>query len=270
MARKGTSAFGFVLVSLSALVLTGLLLAWAKGSAGLGPPWGAATVFAVDLVVVWGIVFGFGYVVTGSVSGIAINPLNQYSLSKLQMALWTIVVLAALFTSAKINLLEYYGPAGAEGALHIAIPTDIFQALGIAAFTTTATPAILALKSSQPKASATEMAATQKRMEDTTGGSASDATAQGRLVVRGDKDKAHWTDVLTGDEVSNAGTVDVSKVQQLLITVLLLGSYIFMMFDMLMHSAKPVASLPSVSEHFIGLLAISHAGYLAYKAAPKP
>jgi hypothetical protein len=60
-----------------------------------------------------------------------------------------------------------------------------------------------------------------------------------------------------------------SKVQQLLITLLLLGAYAGIMISAIVNKEN-FDALPSLSASFVGLLAISHAGYLTYKAMPKP
>ena len=40
--------------------------------------------------------------------------------------------------------------------------------------------------------------------------------------------------------------------------------------DIFCHLAGPFASFPALDPKFVWLLGISHAGYLTYKAAPKP
>ena len=91
----------------------------------------------------------------------------------------------------------------------------------------------------------------------------------GHVMVRDDQSLARWSDIISGDEVANAGTVDLSKVQHLLITLLLLGTYAGMMFSAIAKRDN-FDTLPPLSPDFVGLMAISHAGYLAYKAVPKP
>jgi hypothetical protein len=209
-----------------------------------------------------------GYAVTGRLSGIAMSSWNDYSLSRLQMALWTIVVLSGLLTAAKLNLLGYYVTTTSDAALAITIPPQLLAAMGIAAFSTAAAPAILAFKASQG-ASPQEQAGAQARVADTTGAASASVTTSGKAVGNATRDSAHWTDIVTGDEVANAGTVDLSKVQQLLITLLLIGIYIFMLLHMFDTVTAAITTLPPLDQHFIELMAVSHASYLAYKATPK-
>jgi hypothetical protein len=283
----------FVLFSLAALVVTSVIpiatLQFFHDPASLHA-WAVVT-FVADLVAVSGIVLGLGFAVTGRVWGIALSSYNDFSLSKLQMALWTIVVLSALLTTARLNLLGYFGPMPPPapivdatsgqvatapeasdvpaGPLDIDIPGELLAAMGIAAFSTVAVPSILALKAGQA-ASPRQKASAAQRVADATGNGAGATMHVGCVTGYADSDCASWLDIVTGDEVANAGTVDMSKVQQLLVTLLLLGTYCFLLIRGFATSpAHGMLGLPPLSARFIELLAISHAGYLAYKAAPK-
>lgn len=267
------SATTFVVSAILGLIATTLILAFGPEVYTSVPSVQVLEAFAVvtfvlDLMLVTAVVFGFGVAVTGRAMGIAMSGWNDYSLSKLQMALWTIVVLAAVLVFAKIRLLGVFGHVA--DPLQFTIPGDLLAAMGISAFTAAATPAILALKSSQ-SATSGEVNAAQQRVADGIGGKAQNTCATGRAVGRVSQESASWLDMVTGDETSNAGIVDLSKVQQLLITILLLGTYISMLIRVLATATKAddLAGLPNLSQYFVGLLAVSHAGYLAYKATPK-
>ena len=284
----------FVLFSLAALVVTSVIpIATQQFSPGMASlhTWAVVT-FVADLVAVSGIVLGLGYAVTGRVGGIALSSYNDFSLAKLQMALWTIVVLAALLTTARLNLLGYFGPmppapppivdatqgqvataADATelpaGPLDIDIPGELLAAMGIAAFSTVAVPSILALKAGQ-NPTPRQRASAAQRVAVATGVGPGATMHVGCVAGYADSNCASWLDIVTGDEVANAGTVDMSKVQQLLVTLLLLGTYCFLLIRGFATSpAHGMLGLPPLSARFIELLAISHAGYLAYKAAPK-
>jgi hypothetical protein len=267
---------GFVLLLITAAVLW----FWASGkpSAPANTPAApvalAVTAFLVDMVAIALIIIGFGAVTTGRISGFFMSSRNAYSLSKLQMAGWTVVVLAALLIAAEINVLGYFGDMlkDADGKaiepLMINIPGEVLAALGIAGFSFAATPAILALKATQTPADVQADIAAQ-RISDNTGISTDRITNVGNVMARTDGDAAHISDIVSGDEVANAGTIDLSKVQQLLITLLLLSTYVVMTVQTL-SLGKAIASLPALGPRFVELLALSHAGYLVYKAAPKP
>jgi hypothetical protein len=96
-------------------------------------------------------------------------------------------------------------------------------------------------------------------------------TATGRAIGRISPDTASWLDVVTGDEAANAGVLDLAKVQALLITLLLVGGYAGLLVRTFATAAATadIDAMPELSPTFVGLLAVSHAGYLTYKAAPK-
>ena len=74
----------------------------------------------------------------------------------------------------------------------------------------------------------------------------------------------------------------MSRLQYLVITFMLLGSYLILLLRYLgsleatqiliaAHDHAPVfPSMPPVDGTFLGLLALSHGGYLAFKALPRP
>jgi len=276
------SGSGFILWSLLALIVSTLIPFTAEQMIG-HPAANAAALhgwavisFLVDLAFVTAVVMGFGAAVTGRAFGIAMTGWNDYSLSKLQMALWTIVVLAGLLTSAKLNLLDYFAalPDAADPArqagqpLAIAIPPELLAAMGIAAFSTAATPAILALKSGQ-SSTAGQVAAAQQRLVNRSGADGGTVQNTGKAAGFVSANSASWLDLVTGDEVANSGIVDLSKVQQLLVTLLLLGTYVIMLARGFAHASVWIDALPPLDEHFVELMALSHASYLVYKATPK-
>ena len=73
--------------------------------------------------------------------------------------------------------------------------------------------------------------------------------------------------MITGDEVGNFAIPDLGKIQQLLVTILLLTVYgVSIWKAFAKHST--IGALPPLDQSFIWLMGVSHAGYLAYKAAP--
>src|SRR5262249_8540750 len=83
-------------------------------------------------------------------------------------------------------------------------------------------------------------------------------------------DKASWADLYLGEEIANRDVVDVSRLQKLVMTILLLMVYIHYLWVQV--GSAPTAGftqMPKVGQSFLYLLGISHAAYLAYKATPK-
>jgi hypothetical protein len=204
-----------------------------------------------------------GRAISGRPDALLMSSRNKYSLSRLQMVGWTVLVVTALLTAAMWNLWDVL-PGGTNPGLGVRIPGDLVIAMGIASFTTAATPAVLSFKRDLP-APAEQAALTAERLSP---GSPEDVVLKGQVVGRRDQDGAGWLDVLRGDEVANAATMDLSKVQQLLISTVLIGLY-FVWTCTAFSRAGAIAELPDAGGHFVELLAVSHAGYLGFKAVPK-
>jgi hypothetical protein len=69
--------------------------------------------------------------------GIFIDRDNRISLSRLQLIIWTGLIISALFTGALTNMT-----AGVENPLGINVPEEIWALLGLGAFTAVAAPVI--------------------------------------------------------------------------------------------------------------------------------
>ncbi len=260
-----------------ALLTVGVLL-WGAGLIGL--PWwgvldGPATRLIAFLATLAGMMClfaGWGLLIVGDPFGVLQSARNTYSLSRLQMVLWTLVVLSAIMALAACRAWgQARGLSNGEvsTALNIDIPQDLFVVMGISFFSGAAAPAVLALKA-QSDSTPGQVNAASRRM-------GADLDVQGQVVIRR-SGKPRLVDVLRGDEVAIAGLIDLSKVQQLLITLILISVYFSMlagMFsgDMLpteVVEKSPTTPLPKFPRDFVTLLALSHGGYLAYKVSPKP
>ena len=201
-----------------------------------------------------------GWLVNNRPIGAFIDNRNRISLSKLQAGAWTVVVLAAFATGAAFNAAAELFQASSVTALAITIPNELLLAMGISATSLVAAPALLSIKAQQTPADGAEKAARDKVGESVEG--------NGKVLTRGVATDASWSDLVTGDELGNAGSPDLGKIQQALITLLLLGCYAAYIYADFAGSAEKIASLPALDKSFIWLMGISHASYLAYKAAP--
>ena len=234
-----------------------------------------AGVFLATLGLVALSMAAIGRIVNKRLDGLIIDNRNRASLSKLQMLLWTILIVAALTSLAASRLR-----ASTSDPLAIDIPGELLAAMGIAAASFVAAPTVLSLK-------AGETPSDQNVQDAQASASAQGAQLQanGKVHGRADPSQAQWMDLFRGDEVGNADTPDLSKIQQFAITLLLLGIYTATLvyafsdksnfivtarlssFDPKAHPGFPNA-LPGLSDQFVMLMAISHASYLVYKAAP--
>lgn len=237
---------------------------------------------------------GLGLAVSAHAFGILINGQNSYSLSRLQMAGWTWIILSALITVLALRLWL----KDAALAFDIHIPANLLLVMGISYASGAAAPALNSLRQIAPEATMGQLASASARL----GGQA--VAANGQLAVRPEGEPPRFGDIVEGDDVASVGNIDLSKVQQLLITVMLLVGYLAMLAALL--RADPLAALPETqraslvdagsllcgyadvdaakaarcgtgwsalpdfSASMLWLLALSHAGYLAFKVTPRP
>ena len=93
--------------------------------------------------------------------------------------------------------------------------------------------------------------------------------AQGLLHKNVDPSEARWVDLFRGEEIGNYKLVDMSKVQMLLFTVVVIAAYAASISSMLrdMDTLRSAASLsfPDFAPSLNALLGISHGTYLSVK-----
>jgi hypothetical protein len=108
----------------------------------------------------------------------------------------------------------------------------------------------------------------QKTVQPMSRGDAPDQV--GAMDVNIQVKEASWSDLYLGEEVANRYVVDISRLQKLIITVLLVVAYVAWLWNDLTTN-KTFSAMPQVDENgtFVWLLGISHAAYLAYKSTPK-
>lgn len=230
-------------------------------------------VFVVSLLALLGLLLAVGVGITGKRTGVLWSNRNTYSLSRLQVVMWTWLVLSALLAVTISRAWGLFGQGASSGlpaALNIFIPSQLLTVMGISIASSAAAPTILSLKSQNqpPSQSALDAAAARTN---------ADVHAVGSVYVRPDECPPMIKDLFQSDDASAAGTVDVSKVQQFAVTVILWAVYLGMLVQLMFtgvsgfvpdNLAKGTTGLPALSDSFVYLLGISHAGYLAYKAAP--
>ena len=192
--------------------------------------------------------------------GWLINEQNRMSLSRLQMVLWTIVLLSAFLTAALANLHFNH----IDTAVSIAIPQELWLAMGISTASMVGSGLILE----------------NKKGKDPKG-----------VVLRGDgtkrsgvldvKVKPSLLDLVHGEEVGNQDKIDLTRLQNLLFTFVLVGAYMASLSAMFVRLVTPTTVIQNIADNFpitsfpqlgssaIALLAISHAGYLTAKAIDK-
>jgi hypothetical protein len=258
-----------VLATLAAIALIGLLmpvekvfLTWLLTMAGLA---------LFTMIAAQGLtgVFWLGWLID-----------EQYtmSLSRLQMFLWTVVVLSGYLTAALVNIKMGYSNV----AVDIAIPQEVWLAMGISTTSLVSAPLILSKKKNEtPKEESKEaMETTAVRLNLVDKNASPEQKAQvmdshsvGKVFKNNDPKDARLYNLVCGEETNNFGILDLSRLQNLFFTLILVGAYAVSLGSYLANqtaaSAFPLNAFPEISESAVALLAISHAGYLVSKAGDK-
>lgn len=231
---RGAHTFLLCLI-LAAISVVGISLPRAGGQLGF---LGQRTIFAWLLIAALMAAFAAvaGHGVTGLARGVLIDDRHRLSLSRLQMLLWTVLVLSAYMAAALANI-------GREAAspLNVEIPSELWLAMGISTASLVAAPAALAYK--------------QKKRP-------------GQLERLPDPAGSHVSDLFRGEEVTDYDQLDLGKVQMFLFTVVVVLGYGLGVGNMLDATQGAFTTLPVMDDAVVTLLAISHAGYLTKKAVP--
>lgn len=221
---------GLVLVAIS---VVGISLPRTSGQLGfLGQRTVLAWVAIAALMAAFAAVAGHG--VTGLWRGVLIDERHRLSLSRLQMLLWTVLVLSAYMAAVLANIGR-----NSETPMNVDIPSELWLAMGISTASLVAAPAALAYK--------------QRKQ----GGS---------VVTLPNERDSRFADLFHGEETNDSDHLDLGKVQMFLFTIVLILGYGLALGDMFEDTTTPFTSLPPVDEAVVTLLAISHAGYLSKKA----
>ena len=195
--------------------------------------------------------------------GVLIDEGNKMSLSRLQLALWTILILSSFLTAALINIHKGQPP----DPLSIAIPATLWGLMGISTASLVGSPLIKSTKKDIPTNDA-EKKNTLDLLQ-TQGVDTSKVDAQGQIVVNQNPEDASWVDLFKGDEVGNAAHLDLGKIQMFYFTLIVWFAYaVALAHNFQGVSTAGIAAFPDLSAGMLALLGISHAGYLANKAVP--
>ncbi|MBI4228752.1 MAG: hypothetical protein HY693_03415 [Deltaproteobacteria bacterium] len=309
---------------------------------------GLCGLWALGVLIMVILLFLAGYEINGHWFGVLIDTRNKFSLSRLQITLWTIMVLSAYLTMALPRVIAMTGNEKMlQQALNIKFPEELLLAMGISAVSFAGANLIKSNKKSKQvkiETRNTPDAALQRRdqakldfgkaednllllaAKEINGGQAVDADkaelasaankedAQRKLdrtqmlyeAMKTDKCKAtkerdakkkalqsaeedltaikesqglvhknahpseaRWTDLFRGEEIGNYKLVDMSKVQMIFFTVVVIVAYGAAIASMLsnvdMLRTADSLSFPEFSESLNALLGISHGTYLSVK-----
>jgi hypothetical protein len=233
------------------------------------PVAGYLTKTTFSLPSMWGVialsmlafVLALGADLQGTPLGMFISERNVMSLSRFQLAMWTILISSAFVT---IGLARVFAPA--EDPLGIQIPAQLWQLLGISATSAVGASLILQGKTNKEPADEDKMAAkVAKQTGDVSPQTVKD-NRKGIMYANASPKDARITDIFEGDELANTAYLDLSKVQMFFFTLIALIAYAVNLYQFMAdNTPENLESFPVLSPGLIAILGISHAAYLGNK-----
>ncbi|RMH21522.1 MAG: hypothetical protein D6696_05595, partial [Acidobacteria bacterium] len=217
-------------------------------------------VVVIALLLLFALISGHG--VTGYWRAVLIDDSNRISLSRLQMVMWTVMVLSGFLTAALSNVRA----GDVMNPLDIAIPEQVWVLMGIATTSLIGSPLLKsAKKDKEPDPG--EVQAMEEEMKKR-GKDPSHVKRRGHLIANASPADAWWSDVFTGEEVGNATHFDLGKVQMFYFNVIAVLAYAAALGTILKTSTGAITEFPGLSTGMLALLGVSHGGYLANKTLP--
>jgi hypothetical protein len=216
-----------------------------------------------------GLAIALGLGTKARIAGIWIDERNRVSLARAQVTLWTIVALGGFAAIALFNV-GLGGPTAFPQ-----IPASIAAALGIAFASPMISALILNTKdfgaAGSPSALLKRVGAGMPGSNDFSSRNVRvEASVTDPLETRDVPSSASLADVFVGEHVSDSDQVDISRLQNVALTVTLVLGYFAMLINQLQNIPAEtllsgVASLPDPGGAFTSVLLISHATYLGTK-----
>lgn|SRR5262249_14343544 len=181
-----------------------------------------------------------------SVWGIFIDSRDTWSLTQFQLVLWTFIIIPVL-----IAVVIGRATKDPSTAWDLTVPGEVWGLLGISLGSTTLAAGIKSQKNDPP---------------------GNPLSASDRVLARTEAKKARISDMFAYDEGTGSLTrLDVTKFQNFVFTVALAVTYLWACLWLFAKAGTPsaVTGLPAFSGVALGILGISHAGYLTGKAIPQ-
>lgn len=236
-----------------------------------------------------------GKIVNQQLFGILIDSRNKVSLSRLQLVLWTLVVLSGFFVMGLLNTANLASTGASDpGPLDITVPQEVWWLLGISTTSLVGSPLLKSYREEQSATGSTPapvstsapvteaVAATTDTSNNAdaeatpapapvattpgTNGTSTDNT--GKVIHKNTTaDKASFWDIFMGEESTNYKSVDVAKLQMLFFSLITVVSYTIAVIVQI--KTGSTFSFPDINAGLVTLMGISHAGYLTNKGIPK-
>src|SRR5262249_54820312 len=150
--------------------------------------------------------------VSGRPLGLLVDERKKMSVSRLQMVLWTVVILSGLLTIALSNIGQRD-----QTALAITVPPQVWALLGISTTSLIGSPLLKTNK-----------------MRD------------GKIKTREAVQDADFADLFRGEEKSNCDTLDLAKVQMFFFTLVLVLSYAVLLGSLFATASATIDKMPDI------------------------
>jgi hypothetical protein len=222
----------------------------------------AIAVLWIEVAALTALMIAVGTSVTQRFWGILINERNVMSLSRFQAVLWTVLILADYATILLGRAWQGMSLVDAKDLLR----PDLLALMGISYASAVGTSIVHANKSGKPTP-VNAVADAQANLNDTSG---SFTAAQGVMYKNKDFSDANVGDMFQGDELADAHTTDLSKVQMFFFTIV--SAVVFLgTADAMFANMKSIGDvlIPQLPENLIALMGISHAAYLGNKTVTR-
>lgn len=223
-------------------------------------PW-----FAVMAILV-GMSMYAGCMINGRIDGILIDDRNRISLSRFQWVMWLVILLGGYFVEAVWNAAHFVDFPTMDPRLYVL--------LGIVSGTAVASNLIVENKKTPGAAREIAHALPGGPAAAPAGAPAVVAglgpdPVQGAMDVNASPADASWSELFMGEQAANRYVVDISRLQKLIITVLLGIAYLTWLCNDLTDPKAAGMNMPSITDTFVWLLGLSNGAYLAAKAPTK-
>jgi hypothetical protein len=255
-----TRGFSILTAAVAATVIINVVLGGQPGGFyGIGRP----AAWLLTTAVFIGLLAYVGNAMKQRLDGIFIDDRNRISLSRFQLVLWTVLLVSALMTAGLSN-----AALGDPTPLVVKVPPEVWALLGIGAFSFVTSPVLVDSRKKDEKPTP----ALVTRVEQAVRGE--DALAPNKPIqletnvpTKEDAPEARWMDIIRGDTTAGFAQIDVSKVQQLAFTILLIAIYAAALYNKMTIGAPMafIKEFPPIDGSFVALLGLSHAAYLASK-----
>ncbi|MNX66924.1 peptidoglycan-binding domain-containing protein [Pseudomonas sp. MAG733B] len=249
-------------VLLAAAAPAAILLCYRDSSAMAGFDWPRLVAWITCLVAMLVLFILAGLKIRGRVLGVLVDERNRYSLSRLQISLWTVLVLATVYVAYLANIVR--GPA--DDALDIDLDYNLIALMGFSLASFVAAPMALSRKAEKPGGEQ-DLATNGQQLLDAQNLSTL-PSATGQVLVKNNPKDARLADLIRGEDVANAMVVDLPRLQMLLITAVIVFVYGVTVGHSFGTSTWLLDHLPKLNQTLLLLALISHSGYVVGKLIP--